>query len=139
MQCRDAVSNLRRRNVRTHHGASYRPDGEATTTHRRPRFIEMALVVAVSTIGRSVERPYIAPRLILTQHPKLVDDSSRLYLRGSTLRAITFTKKLRCAPFLRSHPSPLLTPLSRRLQSRRHLYINSPRLESSYQAMLICK
>jgi hypothetical protein len=34
----------------------------------------------------------------------------------STLRAITFTPKLRCAPFFRSHPSPLLTPLSRRLQ-----------------------
>jgi hypothetical protein len=31
----------------------------------------------------------------------------------STLRAIAFTKKLRYAPFFRSHPSPLLTPFRR--------------------------
>jgi hypothetical protein len=48
-----------------------------------------------------------------------VDDSEALPFRGglggaaivvarSSLRAITFTKKLRCAPFFRSHPSPLL-------------------------------
>jgi hypothetical protein len=35
---------------------------------------------------------------------------------GSSLRAIAFAPKLRCAPFFRSHPSPLLTPLSRRLR-----------------------
>jgi hypothetical protein len=49
-----------------HHGASYRPDGEATTERRPARIIEISFIVARSTSGRTVVRPYIAPRSILT-------------------------------------------------------------------------
>jgi hypothetical protein len=33
------------RNVRTHHGASYRPDGEATTERRPARIVEMTFII----------------------------------------------------------------------------------------------
>jgi hypothetical protein len=44
--------------------------------------------------------------------------SRMVVVTRSSLRAITFTQKLRCAPFFRSHPSSLLSPLPRRLQCR---------------------
>jgi hypothetical protein len=48
----------------------------------------MAFDVAVSTIGRTVVRPYISPRIILTQAPLLAPLSRRLRL--SPLRAIRY-------------------------------------------------
>jgi hypothetical protein len=92
-------AKLRRRNVRTHHGASYRPDGEAMTARRRPKFVEITFVVAVSTIGRTVVRPYISPRLILTQPQaggrRIRLSSHSAVVARSSLRAITFV----CARF----------------------------------------
>jgi hypothetical protein len=80
-------------------------DGEATTAHRQMdgAMIDAGATISqstprMSTIGRTVVRPYIAPRLILTQS---------FVVARSSLRAITFAPKLRCAPFFRSHPSPL--------------------------------
>jgi hypothetical protein len=46
-----------------HHGASYRPDGEATTAPQStnaPIDDRFPIVPALSTIGRTVVRPYIA-------------------------------------------------------------------------------
>jgi hypothetical protein len=81
----------------------------ATTSHRHPKIIEMAFDVARSTSGRTVVRPYIAPGLIICAGRRYAVVAAGDYVRAKTpLRSV-----------LRSHPSPLLTPLSRRLQRRR--------------------
>jgi hypothetical protein len=58
----EKATAARRRNVRTHHGASYRPDGNDNNHGGDDlRGISHSVViVARSTSGRTVVRPYIA-------------------------------------------------------------------------------
>jgi hypothetical protein len=66
----------------------------ATTTHRRPILAEMTFVVAVSTTGRTVVRPYTAPKLILTQPHFAKAQFITFPFRRSSIYHISISPKL---------------------------------------------
>jgi hypothetical protein len=93
--------------------------GRRRFANRRPRIVEMTFVVAVSTLGRTVVRPYIAPRLI----PRI---GWRRFARSSYSIVVAAGDYVRTKTPLRSvftltsiAPTPLTSlfaPLMRRLR-----------------------
>jgi hypothetical protein len=82
--------------------------------------VDTATTNAISTNLRHLYVVVASPSVhcIVAARSSLLGRRCSVVDARSSMRAITFAQKLRCAPFFRSHPSPLLTPLPRRLQCR---------------------